>query len=393
VANAFSLEALPPTTVMVVAGPTASGKSDWALDQISKEGASWSFPTLPVDLASSINSSVASWASPSVTPSVIPSVGPSINSSTASCLSSFPIESGQNHASVNHDPCESSAPSLYHHESGFQDTIYQPIGPGRIINGDSMQVYRGLDLLTAMPSNTDQASVNHDLYGFLCPYSNNYDVFSWSKHVHHWVHKAHGWGQRAWIVGGTGFYLKTLSDGLSPMPMFAPEDKDLLRRAYTDCTNADLKIQLAHVDQPSAEKIVDRQRMIHALIVHRLTEKPLSWWHQQQRIKSPLTFFRVLIWPSKETVLGRAEKRWQSMVQQGVYEQVRAFCTNAHWQKSPLRHAIGLHPIWDFLQGKMSEQACRQQYMTTIAQYIKQQRTWFRGQFSPDYVHEPSSIP
>jgi tRNA dimethylallyltransferase len=258
-----------------------------------------------------------------------------------------------------------------------------------------MQVYQGLDLLTAMPSNEDQAAINHDLYGFLCPYAHQYDVCSWTKNVNHWVHRAHGWGQRVWIVGGTGFYLKTLSDGLSPMPVFSPADKDALRDLYVNYSVGDLKKQLETVDGPSAEKLHDKQRLIHALTVYALTDKPLSWWHQQKRIQSPLTFFRILIWPSRETLLIRAEQRWESMVQQGVYAQVRDFCANPKWQTSPLRHAIGLHPIWEFVQGSISEHTCRQMYLTAIAQYIKQQRTWFRGQFKPDYVcqAQPNATP
>ena len=305
-AHAFSLRDIPKTTVLIVAGPTASGKSDWAMNGAEQD------PPLPNSMGTG----------------------------------------------------------------------------GRIINGDSMQMYQGLDILTAMPSAQDQGRIHHDVYGVLPAYGERYCVSQWMKRVHQSIKQAHDWGQRAWIVGGTGFYLNTLINGLSPMPDCDPEEKARLRAQYQDSTVHELKALLSPIDPNAAEKLVDHQRLLNAWMVYQLTGKSLTWWHSQARVPSSLTFLRILIWPSKDEILHRAEHRLNAMIQQGAYEEVRTFCSHPAWAKSPLHQAIGLIPIYNMLQGKSSEEECRQRYLTDISQYIKRQRTWFRQQFCPHYIDD-----
>ncbi len=305
-AQPFSLGGISKTTVMLVAGPTASGKSDWAIDQAATEGA-------------------------------------------------LPNGSG---------------------------TV------GCIINADSMQLYHGLDVLTAMPSAADQSRMNHHLYGFLSPYGEKYCVSRWVKQALDTIKQAHSKGQRVWVVGGTGFYLNTLVRGLSPIPDCDRSEKERLRRQYHQATVAELKDLLRPVDPVCAEHLLDHQRLLNAWIVYQLTEKPLSWWHGQDRITPDLDFFRVLIWPSKEYCMHRAEKRLGAMVRAGVYDEVREFCTHPDWKNSPLSMALGLKAMDEMLQGNISENECHSHYLIETAQYIKRQRTWFRGQYTPDYIHD-----
>lgn len=333
-AHAFPLRDIPQNTVIIVAGPTASGKSAWALEKALGEQ--------------------------------VPQV---LRKGKGTPTSTFLPYSSQN----------TGNPSVYRPSS-------------RIINGDSLQVYRGLDLLTAMPSVEDQNLVPHDLYGFLSPYEKNYNVSQWVSAVHASIQGAQAEEQRVWIVGGTGFYLKTLMEGLSPMPELPTKERDFLRQEYSPCSVQDLKKMLQPLDPIYGEKLVDKQRLLHAWIVHRLTGKALSWWHAQPRVPSSLNFFRVLIWPSREDLLEKCAQRWESMVKQGVYEEVRAFCRDPRWRDSPLSSAIGLRPIQAMLEGSSNERDCHQQYMIHIAQYIKRQRTWFRGQFLPDYVYDWESV-
>ena len=300
----FCLERIPKTTVMLVAGPTASGKSDWAMAWAETEGA------LP-------------------------------DGSGAAC----------------------------------------------IINADSMQLYHGLDLLTAMPSTEDQSRMDHHLYGFLPPYGEKYSVSLWAKRVLDTIKQAHSKGQRVWVVGGTGFYLYTLVHGLSPIPDCDQAEKEILRGQYHQATVTELKDLLRPVDPESAHRLADHQRLLNAWIVYQLTEKPLSWWHGQARIAPDLDFCRVLIWPSKDHIMHRAEKRLHAMIKGGLYDEVRAFCAYPEWKKSPLSTALGLKTMDKMLQGNISENECHAHYFIETAQYIKRQRTWFRGKYTPDYIH------
>jgi len=240
-----------------------------------------------------------------------------------------------------------------------------------------------------MPSPEDRMRIDHDLYGIFSPYADTCSVAQWMEYANKSIAVSHENGQRAWVVGGTGFYLKALTQGLSPIPILDAAQKAILRNQHADTTIDQIKTMLQPIDAISAEKFVDKQRLLHAWIVHTLTGKPLSWWHLQKPIAPALHFVHVLIWPSRNLILHRAEQRWEKMIHHGVYQEVQAFCSNPLWQTSPLRKAIGVQPIHAMLQGQMSEKECRQQYLIDIAQYVKRQRTWFRGQFKPDYVYTP----
>ncbi len=259
-------------------------------------------------------------------------------------------------------------------------------GAGCIINADSMQLYHGLDILTAMPSAADQSRMNHHLYGFLSPYGEKYCVSGWVKQALDTIKQAHSKGQRVWVVGGTGFYLNTLIHGLSPIPDCDQADKERLRRQYHQATVSELKDLLRPVDPVCAENLVDRQRLLNAWIVYQLTEKPLSWWHGQDRVAPDLDFCCVLIWPSKEHIMHRAEQRLRAMIGAGLYDEVRAFCAHPDWKTSPLYHAIGLVSIHNMLYDHGCEALIHQQYLNDTAGYVKRQRTWFRHQFSPDFI-------
>jgi len=76
------------------------------------------------------------------------------------------------------------------------------------------------------------------------------------------------------------------------------------------------------------------------------------------------------------------------MLKQGVYDEVRAFCRNAGWELSRLKDALGMQDIKDFLDGKISESECYENYQRHVRQYIKRQKTWIRSKFKPDKVIE-----
>ena len=255
-----------------------------------------------------------------------------------------------------------------------------------IINGDSVQMYQGLPLLTAAPSVNEQAEVPHALYGFLPPSYQEFSVEKWYSCVHACVKEAFSQKKKAFVVGGTGFYLKALEHGLSPLPEIAHELKTQFRQAHEHLTFDELQHKLCKVDSFLAEKVKDKQRAMHALMVFHATGKPLSYWHTVPPVRSPLSFYKILVWPSMDRLMERASKRWGAMIDQGVIEEVASFCRQKGWQDSPLRRALGLSEVIEVLKGNLSLAQASALYLQSVRSYIKRQRTWFRHQFSPHLV-------
>lgn len=262
-----------------------------------------------------------------------------------------------------------------------------------IINADSMQLYRGLELLTASPSPQEKSCVPHALYGIIDAYSPTIGVAEWRQWVHDAVNTAHLKKQRVWIVGGTGFYLRTLYRGLSPVPALDPSAVAYWRSCYADTPLSELRSQLADIDTVCAQRLVDQQRIIHALIVHKLTGHALSWWQQYPPEPSPYTWTKVLHWPEASTLKNKAITRWKKMAEQGVIQDVENFCTNPAWEKAALANALGVRCIHQHIQHRLSFAECEQRYLQETRQYIKRQKTWFRWQFQPDVVIESANCP
>lgn len=257
---------------------------------------------------------------------------------------------------------------------------------GCIINADSMQIYKGLPILTAMPSMADRDRVPHVLYEILPAYVNHFSVAQWVEYANKAIRLALNKGQRAWVVGGTGFYLQALIEGISMMPEVDPLLKEHWRHCFADMSVAQLQALLRPRDPILADKLCDTQRLIHALTVEKTTGNTLSFWQSQGKKKSPFSFYGLLIDVELNAVVDASMKRWWSMVDQGVYQEVRSFCSHEDWKISRLKGALGMKDIKDFLDGKISESECCAQYQKNVRAYIKRQKTWFRSKFYPDQV-------
>lgn len=254
---------------------------------------------------------------------------------------------------------------------------------GWIMNGDSMQLYKGLEILTACPHLQDTKQVPHFLYGISDGEPVN--AFSWSQEVYKQLRKAHQNFVRGWVVGGTGLYLRSLMTGIVNIPPFDPDFEASFEKQWSFYESCELHLALTAVDPLLALKISDKRRLLYGLKVYYATGKPLSWWYNHSLKSPPFSFYRVLVWPCKEALQKQAMDRFDRMVLEGVLEEVEGFLTTLK-KPSPLEKAIGFYAIKDFIQGHLSFEQCRETYTRSIFQYIKRQRTWFRHQFFPHLV-------
>jgi len=258
---------------------------------------------------------------------------------------------------------------------------------GTILNGDSLQVYRGLEILTAQPSFEDQQQIPHHLYGFLDPHE-TCSAWKWRSLLIPDIEKAHKEGLIPVVVGGTGLYLKALLEGLSPVPSVEPS----IRKDLESQDQAQLYAKLGEVDADSAHRIKpqDRQRTLRALEVFYGTGKPLSLWLKKKPTPLPYHFEKILLMPSKEELEIRIKHRLDEMFQNPrLLEEVKTILACS---PSPnALKAIGLREIDSFLKGECSLDEAKSMTLIHTLQYAKRQRTWFRHQFKADVFIDRSS--
>lgn len=272
-------------------------------------------------------------------------------------------------------------------KSGFAMALAKKI-KGAIINADSMQVYDGLRVLTARPSTSDEESLPHHLYGHVAP-TTRYSVGEWLRAVERVMPKIENAGQIPIFVGGTGLYFKALTEGLSVLPEFPPEQFDDFVAKHADESTQALQEKLSSSDPAAATRIErgDRQRTLRALMVFELSGKSLSIWQQQAAANSILPVqqtVRIVLMPSDRAWLyQRIDKRFLQMVNdEGGIDEAQNLLSRSISQGLPVMKAIGIPHFYErdepTRMSDLEEIIALSQRDTR--RYAKRQMTWFRNQ-------------
>ena len=153
-------------------------------------------------------------------------------------------------------------------------------------NGVSQQVYRELPILTACPTQSDYETVPHKLYQFYDG-AKRMDASIWIEYAKQEIETALKNNRTPYIVGGTGFYIKALTEGLSVIPTIPENIREQVRREGAHAKNADLYAILQKYDPDLCKKVKpsDKQRVLRGIEVFRATGTPLSAWQKQKKIR------------------------------------------------------------------------------------------------------------
>ncbi|OFW88131.1 MAG: tRNA (adenosine(37)-N6)-dimethylallyltransferase MiaA [Alphaproteobacteria bacterium RIFCSPHIGHO2_02_FULL_46_13] len=265
-------------------------------------------------------------------------------------------------------------------------TLAEKIG-GVIINADSLQLYNGLPTLTAQPSAADKALVPHLLYG-ITPPDITLTAMDWRKMALAALETVTEDGKVPIIVGGTGFYIKTLMEGLSPIPEI-PNEVRILSEDLMDQLGIEAFFeQLKTLDPVLCEKIdpQNRRRLVRAYEVIAHTGKPMSYWQSFPPVGAPDQYdFQVqIISPDRDTLYDRCNTRFDIMVASGVVDEVRHFDDLIMAGKVPfdcaLTHALGFQPLQSHVRGEMDLDTAIILSKNETRHYAKRQTTWFKNQ-------------
>ena len=260
---------------------------------------------------------------------------------------------------------------------------------GTVINADSMQVYRELRVLTARPSEADEARAPHRLYGVI-PAADACTAARWRELAIAAIKEARGAGRLPILCGGTGLYLKALTEGLSPIPAVPAELRASLRNRFAEAAPTEIREALVRVDLKAADRIrpSDRQRMLRALEVFEASGRSIVEWQATPRSGPPpgMEFSTILLLPPRNAVYAACDARFRRMVEAGAPEEVRALKNLGLDPSVPAMKALGVTELMRVLDGVMELDEAIAAVQQATRNYVKRQFTWFARQIITDFI-------
>jgi tRNA dimethylallyltransferase len=259
---------------------------------------------------------------------------------------------------------------------------------GTVINADSMQVYRDLRVLTARPSESEQAQAPHALFGCVDG-AVNFSAGRWLIEAAASAAGVFAEGRPALFVGGTGLYFRALTEGLSEIPVVPDDVRADVRARAGALPGAALHAELARLDPAGAARLRprDRQRILRALEVLAATGRPLGSFYGA-RAAPPLAAGRwkgLFLAPERQKLNEAIDRRFDAMLNAGALEEVAALARRQLDPALPVMRALGAPPLIAHLSGGLSLPEAARRAKLDTRRYAKRQFTWARHQM-PEFA-------
>jgi len=257
---------------------------------------------------------------------------------------------------------------------------------GVVINADSLQLYDELRILTARPDEETLARAPHRLFGVL-PAAEASSAAWWRDAALAEIGAARAAGRYPILVGGTGLYLKTLMEGLSPVPAADPQARATATALYAEIGGAAFRAALAERDPVIAARLEpgDRQRLIRAWEVVEATGTPLSEWQALPKDPGHSLEFRLIgLMPPRDALYARIDRRFETMLERGALDEAARFDALGLPPALPANKALGLPELRRHLKGEIDLAEATRLAQQASRNYAKRQTTWFRHQLPAD---------
>jgi len=254
---------------------------------------------------------------------------------------------------------------------------------GVVINADSMQVYAELAILTARPGPADLARAPHRLYGVL-PAATPCSAAAWCDMALAEIGLAQKAGKRAIVVGGTGLYLRALTDGLSPIPPVPEEIRRATVELHETLGGEAFHAELMRWDPKMAARLApgDSQRLIRAWEVMVATNRSLADWQLEAGSGPPpgMVFDWIVLAPPRDLLYAACDGRFRAMVAAGGLEEARALLAQDLDPELPAMKAVGVPELAAHLRGETELETAITRAQQATRNLAKRQTTWFRNQ-------------
>ncbi len=249
---------------------------------------------------------------------------------------------------------------------------------GEIINADSRQIYRHMDIGTAKPIGEELAAVPHHLVDIIEP-DKEFSLAEYQQLTDKTIHDIQARGKIPFLVGGSGLYVWAVLEGWI-VPKVAPDvyfRKELEKRAELG-QGDDLYRELKQIDPSAAEKIDPHniRRVIRALEVNKFADSTFS--HLQKKQPPPFQTLIIGLTAERKELYPRADERVDNMLKQGFVDEVSKLLKMGYNLTLPSMSSIGYREIGQYLSGGMTLEEAVYKIKTGTHGFIRHQYAWFR---------------
>ncbi len=252
---------------------------------------------------------------------------------------------------------------------------------GELINADSMQVYRGMDIGTAKPTLEERKGIRHHLIDVVDP-DEEFNSSIYRSLAAPLIEEIHKKNRVCFLVGGTGLYIKTLLGGLLRCPPADPEIRQRLSREWEELGPASLHEKLDRLDPESGLSIHpnDRTRVLRALEIMTLTGKPFSSLVQEHDFREKsFQSLKICLDLERGRLYQRINERSISMIESGLIEETRTLLQRGYSPELRPMKALGYRHAVEFLKGDRGLDETIKGIQRDTRRYSKRQMTWFRA--------------
>jgi tRNA dimethylallyltransferase len=258
-----------------------------------------------------------------------------------------------------------------------------------IVNADSQQVYRHMDIGTGKPSMDDQQRVRHHLIDIVDP-DEEFNAAFYRQLATAAIDDIQKRGKNVVVCGGTGLYLKALTHGLFTGPGQDPELRRGLEQELNENGLTALYQRLVEIDASVLSSIHpnDRQRIIRALEVYRITGKPISAWQKEHAFQEePFEVLKIGLLRERAELYDLINRRSEQMLEAGLLDEVRGLISRGYnLELKPLR-SVGYRQIGEVLQGGKTVVEALDEMKQETRRLAKRQLTWYRADTDIHWYH------
>jgi len=248
-----------------------------------------------------------------------------------------------------------------------------------IINADSLQVYKQLKIITSRPTKSDEKKIDHKLYGIMDG-KDNCSVASWLTLVKKEIENCWLTNKLPIVVGGTGMYLKALTEGIAEIPTI-PNNIKLETEKLKNIHGLDYLYDcLLKSNKKTKINKNDKQRIVRNYSILEFTGRTIEEWQKiNKQIFSDVNFEIYVNSKEREVLYKLGERRFEKMVEQGAVDEVKNLLDLRINKENTIMKAIGVREISRYLKNEIKREECFELAKKNTRNYIKRQLTWIRG--------------
>jgi tRNA dimethylallyltransferase len=251
--------------------------------------------------------------------------------------------------------------------------------PLEIISADSRQIYRLLDIGTAKPATEILQKIPHHFINHLDP-SEYYSAGMFGRDARTVISHIIGCGNMPLVVGGSGFYIQALIDGLSEIEVPDQKVRKSLRKRLETEGIGNLYDELGTVDPELAKRLElkDKQRILRGLEVYHTFKRPLSELQLQKPLPAAFESIQIGINAERQYLYERINKRVDHMIKEGLVEEVSRLRSLGYSEKDNALNTVGYKEVFEHLNGDLDFETMVEKIKMNSRRYAKRQLTWFK---------------